>query len=139
MRRPISAAAIVAVVALAGCGNDDAAERSTVTVTAEAPAATAPPPAQPEPAPAEPAPATEATPGEPSGAETYRVRDAGEVTIAREGDRLRLVRVSPAAGWSHRVTEQEPREIEITFRRGGREVEFEAELEGGRVVTKVDD
>jgi hypothetical protein len=139
MRMLVPIVAVLMAVALSGCGEDDA-ERSTVTVTAEAPAATGPPQADaPPPASEQPGTTEQRSAQPPAGGETYRVRDAGEVTIAREGGRLRLVSVSPSPGWSHRVTEQEPREIEITFRRDGREIEFEAELEDGRIVTTIDD
>src|SRR5690554_6505857 len=133
-------AAIIAAVALGGCGNGDDAQRETVTVIAGAPTATAPPQADPQRTAPEPSTRAGQENARPAGeGQTYRVRDAGEVTVAREGDRLRLVGVTPAAGWSHRVTEQESQEIEITFRGGGREIEFEAELEDGRVVTDIDD
>jgi hypothetical protein len=151
-------ATVVAVVMVftAACGGDDGSEnaRATVTVTAEAPATTEPS-ASTEPAataatptePASPAATTSLDPDTPTssgptaqppspGVRAYQAGPAGTVTIAQEDGRLRLVSVDPAPGWSHRVAGQEPRRIEVTFRQGDGEVEFEAELEDGGV--KVD-
>jgi hypothetical protein len=73
------------------------------------------------------------------GEEIFEVEEAGAVTLRRDGDRLTIVSVDPAAGWTHVVSEEEPTEIEVDFLRDGRKVyEFEAELEGDRIVTKVD-
>jgi hypothetical protein len=71
--------------------------------------------------------------------ETFQVEDAGSVTLRAENDRLVLVSVHPASGWTHRVTEEERDEVEIDFLRDGRKVyEFEAELDDGRIAAKID-
>lgn len=59
--------------------------------------------------------------------------EAGEVDMSREGDRLVLGDVRPAEGWTHSVDEQGDDEIEIDFRRDGREIDFEAEIDDGRL------
>lgn len=65
--------------------------------------------------------------------------EAGEVELALDGDRLVLVEVRPSAGWSHRVDEDDDDEIEIDFHDNGREIDFEAELDDGRLKVDVCD
>jgi hypothetical protein len=67
----------------------------------------------------------------------YTVADAGTAVVGREGDRLVLGQVSPAAGWTHEVTDQEADEVEVEFRRGGEEVDLEVEIDDGRVEAEV--
>src|SRR5690606_35628303 len=65
--------------------------------------------------------------------------DAGDVTLRVEGDRLVLVDVQPSDGWTHRVDEDDDDEIEIDFRDNGREIDFEAEIDDGRLKIDVCD
>jgi hypothetical protein len=71
-------------------------------------------------------------------AETYEVRDAGEVLLRIDGDRLVLVEVRPNDGWDFQIKEESRHEIEIEFRSNGREIDFEAELEHGRIKVDID-
>lgn len=63
----------------------------------------------------------------------YRVADAGEAEVRREGDQLVVGEVRPAEGWTHEVVEAEQHEVEIEFRRGGEEVDLEIEIDDGRL------
>ncbi len=58
----------------------------------------------------------------------YDVGEAGSVEIAVEDGKLKLVEISTNPGWSMEVDEQEDTEIEVEFRRGALEWQFEAEL-----------
>ena len=61
------------------------------------------------------------------GVHTYAVAGVGEVTIEVLSDGLRLVSVN-APGWTIEIDKAESDKIEIEFRRGEEEAEFEAEL-----------
>jgi hypothetical protein len=69
----------------------------------------------------------------------FQAGDAGEVELAIDGDRLVLVDVRPNDGWSHRIDDDDDDEIEIDFRDNGREIDFEAELDDGRLEIDVCD
>jgi hypothetical protein len=85
-----------------------------------------------------PAPAGPGTGERRRSVRTYRAGPAGRVRIGITGRRLRLVRVMPAPGWTWKVTEEEDDEIEVSFFRGAEEIEFEIEVENGRLRTEVD-
>lgn len=73
-----------------------------------------------------------------TGRQMVRVGQAGSVVIHADSGRLRLLATKPAAGW--KVVEARAtgrRELDVTFRKGGRVMEFEADLVRGRVVTDV--
>lgn len=60
--------------------------------------------------------------------------DAGEVEIRHEGDTVELVDVRPGDGWSATGdTEDDHDEVEVTFSSEGREIDFEAEVDDGRL------
>jgi hypothetical protein len=68
----------------------------------------------------------------------YAVYDAGTAVVTREGDRLVLGDVRAAAGWTARVDDEEPDEVEIDFRRDGQDVlDLEVELDGARVRVEI--
>jgi hypothetical protein len=49
-----------------------------------------------------------------------------------------LVEVRPNDGWDFQIKEESRHEIEIEFRSNGREIDFEAELEHGRIKVDID-
>jgi hypothetical protein len=68
----------------------------------------------------------------------YQVADVGTVTVTVDGDRLVLGTVTPAEGWEAEEVEEERDEIEVEFRAPGEdEIDFEAELDDGRLQVKV--
>jgi hypothetical protein len=72
-----------------------------------------------------------------TGSETYAAAAAGNVTVRRDGNTLTVTGVSPSSGWSERIERSSGTEVEITFRRDGRRVDFKAEIEGDRVEVRV--
>ena len=72
--------------------------------------------------------------------ETVEPGEAGEVDVRIiDGRQLELVDVRDAAGWTHRIDDEQRDEIEIDFRHDdGRDVELELELEDGRLKVEVD-
>lgn len=149
--RSVVAAVLVAGVVITGCGGDDPTPADRDARGSGATSSTsAPPPttaASTDSAPTDSAPTdsapTDATAPAPSalvGCErlgespdgVYRF-EAGQVAVARTGDRLVLGDVVPAAGWAHVVDDLDDDDIEIDFRRGsdGRHLEFEADLDDG--------
>ena len=125
----------MAGLVLAGCGDDD---DTTTTAPAEqdsdAATTTYPPNGATQDGP--PAGSEQAPTGcerlEEAADGLYRF-EAGEVDMTRDGDRLVLGDVRPAEGWTHRIDDQDDADIEIDFRRDGREIDFEAELDDGRL------
>ena len=81
----------------------------------------------------------DAGPGDTGADNVFMAGEAGDVELAIDGDRLILVDVRPSDGWTHRVDEDDDDEIEIDFRDNGREVDFEAELDDGRLKIDVCD
>lgn len=77
--------------------------------------------------------------GTSGGDDVYPAGDAGEVELTRDGDELRLVEVRPNDGWRYEVEEDDDDEIEVEFRDNGREIDFEAELDDGRLEVDVCD
>jgi virulence-associated protein VagC len=89
----------------------------------------------------------------------FTVRDAGEVEIERDGDRLILIEARPNPGWELEAEDEEDEEdeddeeeeeeededddddeeIEVTFVQGDREVEFEAEIDDGRLAIEIEE
>ncbi|MGV0792132.1 hypothetical protein [Mycolicibacterium sp. XJ1819] len=142
-RRPIAATALVgAALLLAGCGSSDEPQ-PTVTVTEPAPTTTGHAPSAPTPAPragvAEPA-----RPGldqcvrlAPTADGRYQIYDAGTAVVVFADGRLTLESVTPADGWTHRVDDQRPDEVEIEFRRGAEELDLEVEIDDGRLEVTV--
>ncbi|MGV0722060.1 hypothetical protein ABQF17_12735 [Mycolicibacterium elephantis] len=133
-----------AVLLLPGCGSSGETQ-STVTVTEQAPAATASPTA---PAGTPQAPQTDAAAParpardqcvrvEPAPDGRYQVFDAGSAVVTFADGRLTLESVTPADGWTHRVDDQEPEEVEIAFRRGTEELDLEVEIDDGRLEVSI--
>ncbi|MCZ2858160.1 hypothetical protein [Blastococcus sp. VKM Ac-2987] len=154
MRLAPALLAPLTVLALAGCGGDPTDETaagastatstststSTATVTSPSSSAAQQPPTDsgsPQTPGTRPAPDT-CTDLPESADGGYAVADAGTVTVTRNGDRLVLGQVAPAAGWETESVEEEDREIEVEFRGDGIELDFEAEIEdGGRLDVEV--
>lgn len=70
---------------------------------------------------------------------TYRVSDAGTVTVEQVDGSVRVRAVTPAAGWSHEVGDDGDGEVSVRFDRPGRQVDFRAEVRQGRLVADVDE
>lgn len=69
----------------------------------------------------------------------YEVGDAGAVEIAASQGRLELVEVHTNPGWSMDVADKRAHEVEVTFRRGALEWEFEARLsKWGRLAVEIE-
>lgn len=143
---------VLALSVLVACGGDDepesaAASTSSSPTSEESSPSTAPstpsdspgaPGSQgavnpgkvlPRPAPGTCEPVAESADGR------YVVADAGEITLRMEDGTLRL-NVSSANGWGTSVR-SENSEADVEFRRGADELDFEAELEGGRLVLRI--
>lgn len=84
--------------------------------------------------------AADASASDRGSVETVEAGEAGEVDVRIiDGRQLELAEVRDAAGWTHRIDDEERDEIEIDFRRDdGRNVELEVELEDGRLKVQVD-
>jgi hypothetical protein len=156
----LSSAAILPVLALsflAGCGGDD--EPADAATTTSAPATTedstpssAPPTTSGTPD-ASGSPGPSGSPGAASPGQVprpaagtcepvaesadgrYVVADAGEITLRLENGSLSL-NVSSSNGWGTSVSSGGD-EADVDFRRGEEELEFEADLEDGRLVIKI--
>ncbi|GAB4321901.1 MAG: hypothetical protein Kow0010_02390 [Dehalococcoidia bacterium] len=102
--------------------------------------ATLTPAATPTPEPPTLAPGVTTTPEPaPGGVErTYPVLDIGAVTVAIEGDWLRIVDVETAPGWTAVLDTELDDSVEAVFRSAEEEVRFEAHLEGGEIRTSVE-
>jgi len=106
---PTTPASVAAATALAAAGG---------TFTAAAAAA------------AEPSAATQAT---------YRLGDAGSVTLDTAGEVLAVVTVSPSAGWTViKIEQEEVHAVKIRFRSATTELTFRAHLLYGVVSTSVE-
>lgn len=69
----------------------------------------------------------------------YAVGDAGEVELAVNRGRLELVEVHTNPGWSMEVADRREHEVEVAFRRGALEWEFEARLsKRGRLAVAIE-
>ncbi len=153
----LSPAALLPVLALSvlvACGGDDderedaAASTSASPTSEEGSPSSAPPSASDSPDPsgspgaASPGQVPRPQPGscEPvaeSADGRYVVVDAGEITLRMEEGMLRL-NVSSSNGWSTSV-HSENSEAEVEFRQGDDELDFEAEIEDGRLVLQICD
>ena len=100
------------------------APRTTSTTAAAAPQAAA-------------APSAPAGPTPSSGAEEFDAGPAGTVWLAIVDGRLVVTQVQSDWKYSQESEDDGDHEIEIKFRSGDQEVEFEAELEDGTIRTKV--
>jgi len=65
--------------------------------------------------------------------------DAGTVTLSVIGGRVTVAAVAPNAGWTVETERGEGHEARVTFRNGLRHIDFKAEFEDGRLVTRVRD
>jgi hypothetical protein len=137
-RLMMSAALAGGALVLTACGSDAEPEPQTVTETTAAPAATAP--AVEPVAPAQDAPQMPGRPAlnqcvavDPAPDGRYQVFDAGSAVVTFADGRLTLESVTPAEGWTHRVDDQEPDEVEIEFQRAAEELDLELEVDDGRL------
>lgn len=136
MRHPLALALVGALVAgltaTAALALDDDGrspdDRPSPTSTPSIPSST--------PAPRDPRPS--ATP-EVVASETHAVADAGSVTIAGTPGGLVVTDTTTADGWTAVVERDQGREVEVAFRSGGARVDFHAEIEDGRVRTRIRD
>ncbi|MDR9449771.1 MAG: hypothetical protein RI637_01025 [Acidimicrobiia bacterium] len=71
----------------------------------------------------------------PSGSTAFEVKEVGTVWLAIEEGRLLVTRVDTTWQYSQ---ESDGHEVEIKFRSGNQEVEFEAELEDGAIRTEIE-
>lgn len=152
----LSPAALLPVLALSvlvACGGDDEPESAAASTSASPtseesspssapPSASDSPDASGSPGAASPGQVPRPQPGScepvaesPDG--RYVVADAGEITLRMEDGALRL-NVSSSNGWSTSV-HSENSEADVEFRQGDDELDFEAELEGGRLVLRICD
>jgi hypothetical protein len=123
---------------LSACGSDAESQPQTVTETATAQATTTP--ADAPVAPAQDAPQMPARPAlnqcvavDPAPDGRYQVFDAGSAVVTFADGRLTIESVTPAEGWTHRVDDQEPDEVEIEFQRGAEQLDLELEVDDGRL------
>ncbi len=72
-----------------------------------------------------------------AGEQVFRAGEAGEVTVAADSSGLTVDRVDPSAGWAVEVETSAGREVEVKFEDGNRRIDFQAELEDGRIGTRV--
>ncbi len=74
---------------------------------------------------------------EPAPDGRYQVYDAGSAVVTFADGRLTLESVTPAEGWTHQVDDQEPEEVEISFRRGAEDLDLEIEVDDGRLEVSI--
>lgn len=68
----------------------------------------------------------------------YNLGDAGTVTLDTAGDVLTVVAATPKSGWTlYKIERKTPLKVEVKFRSGTVEVEFEASLLFGVIGTEV--
>lgn len=72
----------------------------------------------------------------PSGSSAFEVKGVGTVWLAIEDGSLVVSRVDTT--WQYKIEMDDDHEIEIKFRSGDQEIEFEAELEDGSIRTKLE-
>jgi hypothetical protein len=144
-------------VLLAGCGGDgesaDSEPAATETVTQSVTVSAEPAPSDDggeTASPDESAPAASGLPPKPRRDECVRIKtprngrytvyDAGTAVVRRDGDRLRVGKVTQANGWKARVTERGgDDDVTVEFTPGGRgaELELDVELDDGRVRSEI--
>jgi hypothetical protein len=84
--------------------------------------------------------AADAIQADPAGtASVFDVADAATVTITLIDGALELLDVSTMAGWTASVDSQSPTGIEIDFLSAERRLRFNAEIEDGRIRTRVEE
>ena len=98
-----------------GDDNEQGEESTTTSTTGEEPAA---------------------TPSVPS-VSVQTVGDAGTVTLSVSGGVITITDVHANAGWVAETEEAAGREVEVSFRNGLRRIDFKAEIEDGRLETRV--
>ncbi|MGZ8784305.1 MAG: hypothetical protein ACXW1Y_01925 [Acidimicrobiia bacterium] len=110
---------------------------TSTTSTASTTSATSTTPTTPAATPPAAAPSASAGPASSPGAEAFDAGPAGTVWLAIVDGRLVVTQVESDWSYSQESEDDGDREIEIKFRSGDQEVEFEAELEDGAIRTKV--
>lgn len=142
---------VLALWAVVACGGDDGQEDAAATTSASptteqgsptspAPAAPASPDPSGSPGAASPGQVPRPEPGscEPvarSADGRYVVADAGEIVLRMADGGLELG-VSASNGWGTSVTSGDG-EARVEFRRDEEELDFEADLESGRLVIRI--
>jgi hypothetical protein len=151
---PVVLLPLLALPVLAACGGDDDGPDETAATTTAAPSTeeSSPSASPSSPDPSSPPAATDspgaAGPGQvprpgPGSCEPvaesadgrYVVADAGEVLL-RAGDGGLSVNVSTSNGWGTKVNTDDGG-ADVEFRRDADELEFEADLENGRLVIRI--
>lgn len=74
----------------------------------------------------------------PSSLTAFNVGEAGVVTVDIVRGRLVLLGAEPAPGWTVTKSEQDDGGVEVDFESASVRVEFEAALDGGRIVPEVE-
>ncbi|SDF28180.1 hypothetical protein SAMN05660485_02972 [Blastococcus fimeti] len=148
---PAALLPVLALSVLVACGGDDEPESAGTSSsptseqsspTSAPPSASESPDASGSPGAASPGQVPRPQPGtcEPvaeSADGRYVVADAGEITLRMEDGNLQL-NVSSSNGWSTSV-HSENSEADVEFRQGDDELDFEAEIEDGRLVLRICD
>jgi hypothetical protein len=80
---------------------------------------------------------TSCEPVEDAGGGRYEIAGVGTVVVRQEDGRLQLDSVEPAEGWRHEVDDREDDEIEVEFFRDGERLDFELELDDGRLRAEI--
>jgi hypothetical protein len=80
---------------------------------------------------------TSCEPVEDAGGGRYEIEGVGTVVVRRDGDRLAFDSVEPAEGWDYELDDRERDEVEVEFFRDGERLDFEVELDDGRIEAEI--
>lgn len=69
---------------------------------------------------------------------TYET-EGGSVTLRTQGQNVFLQTAYPKAGWSVKVEEEGPEEVEVVFKESEEEIHFKAEFKDGQLKIQVED
>ena len=113
-------------------------QTSTTTPTTTAPDHDPPPSTTTTTEPPDETTTTEVT----SYTKTYDVKDAGSVTIRVSGDSVTFAGAYPLEGWTFKLKDGGPEEVEVRFERNddeGDKVSFQAKVDDGELEVKISD
>ncbi|WP_040337260.1 hypothetical protein [Candidatus Blastococcus massiliensis] len=146
--RPAGLLPVLLLSALVACGGDEPQDDPEPTATAattseESPPTSSPSPPDGSPGGASPGQVPRPSPGScqpvaesPDG--RYVIPDVGEIELRLEGPGELTLNVRSSGEWSTSVDSDDD-EAEIEFTRGDEEIDFEADVEGGRLVLRICD